>query len=580
MIGLLLNIAAFVLAIYLSVIGRRRSVQIVAWLSALLITSGNIFVFLEGEKEKPYLGLVAPHVPAMEAFEAINRLYKDNIESYDLVDVIGSYYIGLEKPDRIFHRFPEWVFVFRHKRSKVLVEYRVSDSRLPTPPLFDDIESRIKKYWRMRRAVVGEANELVGDGYLVYYVVAKKGIYIGSPLNKTHKTFLEIFDKDGKNLISTAGTGPEDHLPETSDGITAEVIARAQIVGRVKTYVSEWTETVNINKMRTLIIRTANLSGGEFYRTVSPIRNWTIGIDEAIAKATGEGGKGFALGKPRIGGPGIVRLYNGRRENMEGSYTSEISKAVVFDVNYETKTQNEGIDINTFLSDTADPTDHRNVELELVRLLENGVSLFRSGNYEEAIQRFTKAVELSPEHPEGYINRGLSYARLGMHERAIEDYTKGISIQATSVAYVNRSISYKQMGQYDLAIYDAERAIELDAENDEAYFTRGNSYRVTNQLDQAVADYAKTIELNPLHSDAYYNRGTLLGQYWGRHKDAVRDFSRAIQLNSNDTAYYINRAIAYLSLGERDKACFDLNSACLLGSCEDIRDARRKGICE
>ena len=57
-----------------------------------------------------------------------------------------------------------------------------------------------------------------------------------------------------------------------------------------------------------------------------------------------------------------------------------------------------------------------------------GMSLYGSGEYQRAIEKFSQTIELDPKYAEAYYIRGLSYANLGQYEKAIEDYDKAIEL--------------------------------------------------------------------------------------------------------------------------------------------------------
>ena len=61
--------------------------------------------------------------------------------------------------------------------------------------------------------------------------------------------------------------------------------------------------------------------------------------------------------------------------------------------------------------------------------LRRGVEAGQRGQYSEAIEDFTKAIELKPDYAEAYYLRGLAYHRQGEYEHAIEDFTKAIELK-------------------------------------------------------------------------------------------------------------------------------------------------------
>jgi tetratricopeptide (TPR) repeat protein len=57
-----------------------------------------------------------------------------------------------------------------------------------------------------------------------------------------------------------------------------------------------------------------------------------------------------------------------------------------------------------------------------------GLSELGKNNYEEAINNFTKAIELDPKDASVYNNRGNAYANLNKYEEALNDYNKAIEL--------------------------------------------------------------------------------------------------------------------------------------------------------
>lgn len=95
-----------------------------------------------------------------------------------------------------------------------------------------------------------------------------------------------------------------------------------------------------------------------------------------------------------------------------------------------------------------------------------GRSLAREGNYEEAIDCFTEAIEQDPEFSGAYFNRADAKRNLGKYEASIEDYNTAIDINPENpVAFNNRGIAKNRLGKYEDAIEDFNNAIELDSKS-------------------------------------------------------------------------------------------------------------------
>ena len=55
------------------------------------------------------------------------------------------------------------------------------------------------------------------------------------------------------------------------------------------------------------------------------------------------------------------------------------------------------------------------------------------GEYQNAADDYTKAIQLDPDNARAYTNRGYSYRILGEHQTAIDDATKAIQLDPNSV---------------------------------------------------------------------------------------------------------------------------------------------------
>lgn len=126
-----------------------------------------------------------------------------------------------------------------------------------------------------------------------------------------------------------------------------------------------------------------------------------------------------------------------------------------------------------------------------------GVQYDDQGKYEQAINEFTKAIELNPGYADIYNKRGLSYYNQEKYDQAIGDYNKAIEINSKYVeAFNNRGIVYYQQEQYDQAISNYTKAIEIDPTYAKAYHNRGLVYFVhLKDTDRGCADWQKACEL-------------------------------------------------------------------------------------
>ena len=180
-------------------------------------------------------------------------------------------------------------------------------------------------------------------------------------------------------------------------------------------------------------------------------------------------------------------------------------------------------------------------EDEAIAEIQIGSFLQILGQTDLAINRYSHAIEISPNNAVAYSNRGSVYSDQGNFDQAIADYDRAIELDPSfGTAYYNRGKVYGDQGNFDQAIADYDRAIKLDPNDAMAYTNRGKFYSDQGNFDQAIADYDRAIELDPDHTMAYTNRGKVYGEQ-GNFNQAIADCDRAIELDPDHTMAYTNR---------------------------------------
>lgn len=140
-----------------------------------------------------------------------------------------------------------------------------------------------------------------------------------------------------------------------------------------------------------------------------------------------------------------------------------------------------------------------------------GLSAQLSGRNEEALDNFTRAIELESEDSRPLIARGQAYCDLGRHEEAIADFTRAIEITPENVwPLIARSHAYRLSGDIEEALADCIRAIEIDPTNELFYVTLGVIYRIKGRYEEALDNLTHSIELDPSNTWAHYEKAVVL----------------------------------------------------------------------
>lgn len=190
-----------------------------------------------------------------------------------------------------------------------------------------------------------------------------------------------------------------------------------------------------------------------------------------------------------------------------------------------------------------------------------GLIYYYKGDYDRAISDYTKAIEVNPMDADAFINRGLIYYYNGDYDRAIADYSKTIEINpGYSDAYFNRGLAFSDKGEYENAIIEYTRVIEIDPSDSEAYNNRGLIYYNREEYEKAISDFSKALAIDSMYADAFNNRG-IVYYYRSNYDRAITDYTKAIEIDPGYSDAYYNRGLAYYDKGEYDRAIFDYTKA-------------------
>ncbi|ACL04831.1 TPR repeat-containing protein [Desulfatibacillum aliphaticivorans] len=110
-----------------------------------------------------------------------------------------------------------------------------------------------------------------------------------------------------------------------------------------------------------------------------------------------------------------------------------------------------------------------NNDKEFQEAMDKGKAAFSSGTSQakcrEAVDQYTRAVELKPESAQARLARGHVYVKMKDLHKALEDYDKAVSLDpALGQAYFHRALSRIAMGskEEEFIKADLRKALELD----------------------------------------------------------------------------------------------------------------------
>ena len=166
-----------------------------------------------------------------------------------------------------------------------------------------------------------------------------------------------------------------------------------------------------------------------------------------------------------------------------------------------------------------------------------------------------------PENSKEYLDRGYKHYQDNDYKNDPGDCALGACAEAVRLdpqnadAYYCRAMMFRDKGERDKALADIDEAIRLKGDKAQFYSLRGVLYGDKNMYEKGLADLDRQIELmgsDTTHYD-YARRGDFYYEL-GKPEEAIKDYTRAIDLKPDYQYHYSDRASAYEKLGKTDLA--------------------------
>ncbi|GAL83472.1 tetratricopeptide repeat family protein [Sporocytophaga myxococcoides] len=152
----------------------------------------------------------------------------------------------------------------------------------------------------------------------------------------------------------------------------------------------------------------------------------------------------------------------------------------------------------------------------------------------------------------------------------IDEYSKEVFEAIIDYGYVVRF--YNEFRKLNLAL-------DSDPGSAELFFKRGSLYYDNYKYEEALKDFDKAILINSKYSSCYNSRGCLYGKM-KRYEMAELDFTLAIKYSNNESKgiYFANRSACREDLKKYQLSIVDLKKAAGLGHKASIKKLKRRNI--
>jgi tetratricopeptide (TPR) repeat protein len=217
--------------------------------------------------------------------------------------------------------------------------------------------------------------------------------------------------------------------------------------------------------------------------------------------------------------------YTPPPSEVRGKVSPEVREVI------ETLTERiEKLEEATAVVEAVDKVAEAREEKTAEQWVEDGDAAFALDNYQEAIEAYSKAIELNPNDVLAIATRAAIYGQIGEPEKAMTDFDKAIELSPKlAIAYVSHGMAAYRMEELEKALADFKKAIELDPTDCDAHNSLAYVLYDMDRVEEAVKHWKKAVELES-YADTHAGLG--LGLWKMREKErAVQEYRRALELD-------------------------------------------------
>lgn len=163
-----------------------------------------------------------------------------------------------------------------------------------------------------------------------------------------------------------------------------------------------------------------------------------------------------------------------------------------------------------------------------------------------AIDLCSRAIDINPDFAEAYNYRAILKQDSGHPLEAIDDLNKAIKIKPDEFSlYNNRGTIKHILHLYDEALKDFNQAIILNPDNPGTYINKAYLLMDMNRHAEALSSVDEAIKRDTQYSSYYYELRGDIEFEMNRFKEAIEDYTIAIEFNDKSIRAYESRAKCY-----------------------------------
>jgi len=194
-------------------------------------------------------------------------------------------------------------------------------------------------------------------------------------------------------------------------------------------------------------------------------------------------------------------------------------------------------------------------------LYQQGQKRLSAKDYDQAIARFDRALELQPHWHEVWADRGRALLKQGNYTEAVASCDRALE-QDTDDPKVwrDRGLALYGLRQFEAAVTSCECALALDPNDYDTCRTLSDALHQLGRYEEAVLHYDQVLTLQSNDPVAWGQRGTVL-QKLGRYEEAVESYDHLLTAEPNNYRLWHQRGLALRRLGQWEGAIASFDHA-------------------
>lgn len=203
-------------------------------------------------------------------------------------------------------------------------------------------------------------------------------------------------------------------------------------------------------------------------------------------------------------------------------------------------------------------------QANLLQPLEEALTLYQAGNFDQAEKAYRKVIAGQPDNAEALGMLGMLCMQNGNWGEGVDLVNKSLQIDPNRPDMLNNlGYALHMLKRYDEALACYDKAIALYAGHVSAYFNRGNTLQSLERYTEAVESYEKAAYFRPNHADTWISLGNAHNKL-EHYELALASYKKAAVLRPDDPGIHNNLGLAARGLDQAEAALAHFKKAVAL----------------